>query len=67
MIDPAAACDSFIVEIVHARATIGHIAFVFQRLESYLVIDTTLQIQAKILEIKYSLPYGFVHEHKHGD
>ena len=52
MIGLAVACDSFIVEIVHARATIGHIAFVFQRLESYLVIDTTLQIQAKMLEIE---------------
>ena len=52
MIDLAVACDSFIVEIVHVRATIGHIAFVFQRLESCLVIDTTLQIQAKMLEIE---------------
>ena len=52
VIDPAAACDSFIVEIVHARATIDHIAFACQRLESYLVIDTTLQIQAKMLEIE---------------
>ena len=52
MIDPAGACDSFIIEIVHARATIDHIAFACQRLESYLVIDTTLQTLAKMLEIE---------------